>query len=318
LDEFDLIDRFFRRQRVQREDVALGIGDDAAVVRAPADGRLVVTTDVLVGGVHFPAHTGPSDIGYKALAVNLSDIAAMGASPAWATLGLTLPDPDESWLEHFASGFLALAERHCVQLVGGDLTGGPLCIAVQLTGIVGTSGYLSRGGARDGDEIYVSGTVGDAALGLQVVDGTLRVSEQDGAYLRGRLNRPVPRVELGRALAGRASAAIDVSDGLVADLGHLCNSSRVGASLEVDALPLSPAYRRALPGVGWEAALTFGDDYELCFTVPLGYVDDVERISRELDLPLTRIGRVGGDKVTWTMEGEPLSLSEHGYQHFRK
>lgn len=316
MDEFTVIDRFFKNQRVHRDDVPLGIGDDAAWIQGPAGGGLVVTTDVLVAGVHFPDDTAPADVGHKALAVNLSDIAAMGAAPAWATLALTLPGVDEPWLESFASGFFELATRYDVQLVGGDTTRGPLSIAVQLIGLVGDAGCLTRGGASEGDLVYVSGTLGDAGLGLRIIRGALEAPLSDTAFLLHRLNRPTPRVELGRALAGIATAAIDVSDGLAADLEHLCVRSAAGAVVEIADVPLSGAYRRLLPEVGWESALSFGDDYELCFTVAPGDASTVEQLGRDHEVPVTHIGRITGDAVKWLSQGRPFSPHGHGYQHF--
>lgn len=317
MDEFGIIDRYFKRQRVRRGDVPLGIGDDAAVV-SPAPGReLVVTTDVLVNGVHFAEDTGAEAVGHKAMAVNLSDIAAMGAEPAWATLGLTLAQADEAWLEAFCAGLFALAETHDVELIGGDLTHGPLTIAVQVIGIVGEAGYLTRSGARRDDLIYVSGTLGDAALGLQAMGGMVIASEVDRMYLIERLQRPSPRVALGRALPPFATAAIDISDGLAADLGHLCAASGTGAVVDVAHLPVSDAYRRCRSQVGWSPAISFGDDYELCFTVPAEHAERVEELCAGLGPGITRIGRITGDTIEWTLGDQPFSIYEQGYRHFR-
>jgi thiamine-monophosphate kinase len=317
MDEFGIIDRFFNRQHVRREDVVLGIGDDAAVVNPAAGASVVVTTDVLVNGVHFPEDAEPEAVGHKALAVNLSDIAAMGAEPAWATMGLTLPGVDESWLDAFSVGFFSLAEQFNVQLIGGDITRGPLTIAVQVMGIVGEGSCMTRGGARENDLIYVSGTLGDAALGLQGLGGMIAVSERDLAYLTERLHRPAPRVALARAIAPLATAAIDISDGLAADLGHICEASRVGAVVDVANLPLSDAYRRCLTQVGWEPAASFGDDYELCFTISPDDAERVERIARGVEPAITRIGRITGDGIRWMYGDKPVSIHEQGYQHFR-
>lgn len=317
MDEFGIIDRYFSHQRVRRGDVPLGIGDDAAVISPAPDRDLVVTTDVLVDGVHFPEDTGAEAVGHKALAVNLSDIAAMGAEPAWATLGLTLTQADEAWLEAFCAGLFALAETHDVELVGGDLTQGPLSIAVQVIGIVGGAGYLTRGGARQDDLVYVSGTLGDAALGLQAMGGMVIASGADRAYFTERLHRPEPRVALGRAIAPFATAAIDISDGLTADLGHLCAASGAGAVVDVAHLPLSDAYQRCHAQVGWVPALSFGDDYELCFTVPPERADRVEECCAGLAPGITRVGRITGDTIEWTLGDQPFSIHEQGYRHFR-
>lgn len=317
MDEFGIIDRFFKRQRLHRDDVPLGIGDDAAVITPAAGRELVVTTDVLVNGVHFPEDTEPGAVGHKALAVNLSDVAAMGAEPAWATMGLTLETVDEAWLEAFSTAFLALAGEHGVQLVGGDVTRGPMTVAVQVIGVVGESGYLTRRGARENDLIYASGTLGDAALGLQSMGGMVVASEPDRAHFKERLERPSPRIALARAIAPYASAAIDISDGLAADLGHICAASGVGAVVDVASLPVSDAYRRCLPQVGWEPAVTFGDDYELCFTVSADDAHLVEQIGAGLQPGITRIGRVTGDTIQWMYGDKPYSIREQGYQHFR-
>ncbi|MDP1708879.1 MAG: thiamine-phosphate kinase [Gammaproteobacteria bacterium] len=268
--EFTLIERYFARPAaVPDPDVALGIGDDAALVRVPAGMELAVATDTLVEGVHFPAQTAPQDIGHKALAVNLSDMAAMGAEPRWATLALTLPHADEAWLAAFSSGFLALAAAEGVQLIGGDTTRGPLSITVQILGLLPTGTALRRSGACAGDLIYITGTLGDAALALRTLQQPTLSSGDSAAQLAHRLNRPQPRIQEGLALRGIASAAIDISDGLCADLGHILAASGVGAHINLAALPLSADVTAYIEKTGdWELPMTAGDDYELCFTVP--------------------------------------------------
>jgi thiamine-monophosphate kinase len=236
--EFDLIARI-RARVAGRDDVILGIGDDAAILAPPPGRQLVVAMDTLNAGVHFPMETAAADIGWKALAVNLSDLAAMGASPAWCTLSLSLPQSDGAWIDAFLDGFLALAAQNGVALVGGDTTRGPLSVCVTAHGFVAPRGALRRDAARVGDEVWVTGTLGDATGALrQWQDG-----ETTDPVLRARLDRPTPRIAAGRALAGIAHACIDVSDGLLADLGHVCAMSRVGAEIEVDALPVSDALR---------------------------------------------------------------------------
>lgn len=238
--EFDLIARI-RQRVVLRDDVVLGIGDDGALLAPPPGQLLAVTMDTLNAGVHFPPETAPADIGWKALAVNLSDLAAMGAEPAWCTLSLTLPRADTAFVDGFCDGFLALAAQHGVALVGGDTTRGPLSVSITAHGFVPAGAALRRDGARIGDEVWVSGSLGDAA-------GALR-QWQAGApmapALRDRLDRPTPRVALGQALRGLASACIDISDGLLADLTHICRASGVGAEVDIDALPASDALRSA-------------------------------------------------------------------------
>ena len=304
--EFELIDLISRATASHRRDVALGIGDDGAVLRVPRGRELVVVMDTMVEGVHFLRGTSAADVGWKSLAVNLSDLAAMGAEPAWATLALTLPEPDATWVRGFARGFAALAKRHGVALVGGDTTRGPLTITVQAHGFVPPRRALRRDGARAGDAIFVSGTLGDAAAGL---------ANPRNAKLRVRLDRPVPRVALGLALRGIASAAIDVSDGLAADLGHVLDASGVGAMLDVDALPSSRALRDAVTDVR-ALQLGGGDDYELCFTVPARRVARVADIARELRLPLTRIGRIERERGLRDATGR--ALARRGYVHFSK
>ena len=313
--EFDLIARIRQRAAI-RSDVILGIGDDAALLCVPPGKQLVVAMDTLNAGVHFPADTAPADIGWKALAVNLSDLAAMAASPAWCTLSLSLPQPDAAWLDGFLDGFLALAAQHDVALVGGDTTRGPLSICVTAHGLVDPRGALLRSGARIGDDVWVTGTLGDAA-------GALRQWQADGpvdALLRMRLDRPTPRVEAGLRLAGIAHACIDISDGLLADLGHVCRASRVGAQIDVDALPASEALlqtfdietRRELQTAG-------GDDYELCFTAPKTARLAVQDAMHASDLPVTRLGRVTGDAGKLVLrDGDGIEWlpPRAGYVHF--
>lgn len=267
LGEFDLIRRYFTNLGAA-EGVALGVGDDGAVLDIPPGHQLVSVMDTLVAGVHFPEDTTPFDIGYRALAVNLSDLAAMGAEPRWFTLALTLPKADETWLTGFAAGLRSLAERFGIALVGGDTTRGPLTITVQAEGLVPIGQALRRSGARPGDGIYVTGTLGDAAAGLALHQGSLQTDGDTAEFLRSRFFRPEPRVQTGLALRGMATACIDVSDGLLQDLGHVLAASGVGARLELDRLPLSAALRQSADQRACELALSGGDDYELCFTLP--------------------------------------------------
>ncbi len=287
--EFSLIDRFFARLTPPRDDVRLGIGDDAALLAMPAGRDLVLATDTLVAGVHFPEGTAAEAIGHKALAVNLSDLAAMGAEPAWATLALTLPAADEDWLAGFAAGFGELAARHGVALVGGDTTRGPRVITVTVAGRVPPGEALTRAGARPGDGIWVTGSLGDAGLALVLLQSGEPVPE----VLRRRLDRPEPRLAAGRALRGLATATIDVSDGLVADLGHVLDRSGVGARLEVAAVPRSAALREAADGAAASRlALAAGDDYELCFTLPPAAEAEMAGRLAAIDCPVTRIGSI--------------------------
>lgn len=271
LSEFEIIRRFFRDRALGGDDVIAGIGDDGAILRPPEHADLVVSVDMLVVEVHFGREAAAEDIGHKALAVNLSDLAAMGAEPAWTTLALAIPAADEVWLNGFSRGFLDLARRHGVKLVGGDLTRGPLTITVGVYGFVPRGAGLRRMGARPGDLVYVTGTLGDAALGLLVSQGRAQAEEIFRDYLNARLHRPTPRLAEGMALRARASSAIDLSDGLVSDLGHLLAASGVGATIELDRLPLSPAVQAFGDArTRFELALAGGDDYELCFTLVPG------------------------------------------------
>ncbi len=311
--EFDLIARI-RAHVAPREDVALGIGDDAALLAVPSGMQLVVTADTLNSGVHFPDDTAPADIGWKALAVNLSDLAAMGARPAWCTLSLSLPSSESRWVDGFIDGFLDLAALHGISLVGGDTTRGPLSIAVTAMGHVESGHALRRDGARLGDDVWVTGTLGDAAAALQSMLSGAAVERS----LRARLDRPTPRVEAGRALMGLASACVDVSDGLVADLGHLCARSGVGAQVELSRLPASRALARFRPEVRWPWQASGGDDYELCFTASPRRAEQVQQALDFVGVPGTLIGRiVAGSRVqALDATGGTWDPPRAGYDHF--
>jgi thiamine-monophosphate kinase len=317
LGEFDLIHRYFERPIEQRQDVIVGIGDDGAVVRVPPGVELVLTSDTLVAGVHFSEDIPPEDLGYRALAVNLSDLAAMGARPAWATMALTLPQAEEAWLAAFAQGFFELAQRFSVALIGGDLTRGPLSITVQMHGFVPEGRALRRSGAQAGHYIYVTGTLGDAALAL-----TPRLAELTDTYrpyLLGRLYRPSPRISEGMILRAIASSAIDISDGLVADLGHILEASHVGAVLEVDRLPLSAALEEIKDRrYSWELALAGGDDYELCFTLPSEHQAVLESKRSDFACTVSCIGRIEAKRGLRCIEhdGTPYIPQGAGYRHF--
>ena len=320
--EFEIIRRYFKRQQPQREDVIAGIGDDAALLRVPADSELVVCMDTLVAGIHFPGSTPAAAIGHKALAVNLSDLAAMGATPAWATLSLTRPDSDPVWLEDFSQAFFQLADRYGIQLVGGDTTRGPLSVTVQAHGFVPAGRALRRQGAQAGDRIYVTGTLGDAGLALQLGD------HADEA-LRQRLDYPEPRIEAGLVLRDYASAAIDISDGLLADLGHLLEAdgpgASMGASIYVDDLPRSAVFTMTLqqPGLAqqdlyYALPLSAGDDYELCFTVPSHACEGMETALSALPVACTAIGVIEQNPGIRCLKasGDVYHPAAEGYQHF--
>jgi thiamine-monophosphate kinase len=312
--EFDLVARI-RARAATRDDVVLGIGDDAALLHVPPGELLVVATDTLNRGVHFPDDTAPADIGWKALAVNLSDLAAMGARPAWCTLSLSLPDGNVDWVDAFLDGFLALAAQHDVALVGGDTTRGPLSVCVTVHGLVAPDAVLRRDRARIGDDIWVSGHLGDAAAALV----QWRAGATIDPLLRARLDRPTPRVALGQALAGIAHACIDVSDGLLADLAHVCIASAVGAEADIDALPVSPALRQSFADdARRHAQATGGDDYELCFTAPREMREEINSRAVAIGVPVTRIGRViPGNGVRARLgDGSKWASTALGYEHF--
>jgi thiamine-monophosphate kinase len=318
--EFRLVDRIRERTALARGDVRLGIGDDAALLAVPAGQELAVAIDTLVEGVHFPHGTPPRDIGWKALAVNLSDLAAMGAAPAWALLALTLPQGDAACVDGLADGFAHLAQEHGVALVGGDTTRGPFCLSVAVHGFVPPGQALTRAGARVGDAVFVTGTLGGAAGGLRLVQGKLPFDPGDEAHraLRARLDRPTPRVRTGLALRGHASACIDVSDGLLADLGHLCAASGVGAEIAPDALPLSSALRGVFgSAAARELALSGGDDYELCFTVPIHAVGAMQAALAGVDGRATRIGTIVEGQGVRALGDKPLATTRGGWDHFR-
>ena len=320
--EFRLIERIRELTAQSRDDVRIGIGDDAAVLAVPVGQELAVAIDTLVEGVHFPRGTAAADIGWKALAVNLSDLAAMGASPAWALLALTLPDADAAFVEGFAEGFAKLAQSHRLALVGGDTTRGPLSISVAVHGFVPPGKALIRAGARVGDAVLVTGTLGDAAAGLHALQHPLDAGDGRSGlrdYLIGRLNLPTPRLSAGAALRGQASACIDISDGLLADLNHICVASGVGAEIDAALLPRSSALMALYDEASaLQFALSGGDDYELCFSVPAQRVADVQADLSRLGCGVTRIGRIveGAGVRMRGVDGEWLATDRRGWEHF--
>ena len=316
MNEFELIRRFFAHQPVSRADVETGIGDDAALLSPPAGRLLAVTSDLLVAGVHFFPDTDPVALGHKALAVNLSDLAAMGAEPAWFLLNLTLPAVDERWLERFCQGMFALAQEHKVQLVGGDTSRGPLAVAIEAHGFVPPGQALRRSGARPGDRIYVTGTLGGAALALRHRRGGIRLAAGDIAAVTPRLDRPRPRVREGMALRGIAGSAIDISDGLLADLGHILERSGVGARIFLERMPVSPVCRAHLEETGWDTVLAGGDDYELCFTVSERNIAALEKLPFASDLHC--IGDIEPQPGLRVIDeaGRSYSPKETGHDHF--
>ncbi len=316
LSEFSLIESYFEQRRLGRDDVALGIGDDAALLRVPQGVLLASAVDTLIEGVHFPKNTPPAAIGHKVLAVNLSDLAAMGAEPAWATLSLSMPDPDEAFLKAFSEGLFAIAEQFDVELVGGDTVRGPLVLTVQVNGFVQEGEGLTRSDARPGDLLYVSGTLGDAAAGLELLQSDQVVSDEQ-QWLRERLDRPTPRIALGRSLRGIATSCIDISDGLCADVRHIMERSHLGADIDTSLLPLSSELLAFKAEEAARAlALNGGDDYELCFTVPEQKEPELLRLAATFDVPITRIGEVNNEVGVLRIDGKPVPGS--GYDHFRE
>lgn len=320
LSEFQLIRQFFSSLSAARKDVVLGVGDDAALVDNGGSELLALCVDTLTAGVHFPTDAPADAVGYRALAVNLSDLAAMGARPAWALLALSLPAVDPDWLAAFKSGFQRLAEAHGVALVGGDTTRGALAVSVTLLGAVERGTALRRDGARPGDRIYVSGTLGDAAAGLRLWQSGQRSATGGVAELIARLHYPTPQLALGRALRGLASAAIDVSDGLAADLGHILERSGVGATVEVERLPLSQALVSVCGrSEGGALALAGGDDYELCFTVPPAQEAALTDAVNALGIAVTEIGTIDaapGLRLTDAAGRQIVPPVRGGYEHF--
>jgi len=314
--EFELIEHFFARHTLTDKDVVLGIGDDAAVLNVAEGQQLVVSTDTLVAGVHFPESASAEDIGHKLLAVNLSDMAAMGAQPRWISLALTLPEPDETWLTNFCQGLFNLASQHGVSLIGGDTTRGPLTLSLTIHGTLNTDTALTRGAANVGDAIYVSGQLGDAGLALQHLLGHVELDET-ALELKTRLHRPEPRVELGQQLIGIASAAIDISDGLAADLGHILQASGVGASLQLEQLPVSSAVRHYTEQDDWRLPLSAGDDYELCFTVAETKQPELLARLKNNNVSVSRVGQIEAEAgCRYLNAGQPVSYQHQGYKHF--
>ncbi len=317
LSEFELIRKYFSPVAV-RPDVLLGVGDDCALLATPAGQALAVSIDTLVEGVHFLAGVDPESLGHKALAVSLSDLSAMGAQPAWATLALTLPDADAPWLEAFSRGFANLASVHGLELVGGDITRGPRSVSVQAHGFVKPERAMRRGGASPGELVYLTGSLGDAGLALLGLQGRY-LPPQGLSLVRQRLERPWPRVAEGQALCRLATAAIDVSDGLAADLGHVLRASGVGAVIDVEDIPLSPSVSTHVAETGdWSLPLSGGDDYELCVTVPAERQAEVEQLGSTFDCGLSRIGTIDSESgLRCRMgDGRLVELNSGGFEHF--
>lgn len=314
--EFDIIAQYFTRAP---RSALLGVGDDCALVR-PGDGLvLAITTDMLVEGTHFFPGAEPRALGHKTLAVNLSDIAAMGADPRWATLAIALPEVEEAWIGAFAEGFFALADRFGVELIGGDTTRGPLSLCVTIFGSFPPGLALRRDGARAGDEVWLSGATGEAALAVAARKGAVTLEPSALAACAERLDRPEPRVALGRALRTLATSAIDVSDGVLADLGHICERSKLAAEIEWASVPRTVVMQSVSEAVARVAVLAGGDDYELLFTAPAEARGAVLAAGTKSGVPVTRIGRMltsGSGVVVKAVDGTSIVLPRSGFDHF--
>jgi thiamine-monophosphate kinase len=319
MDEFELIRRYFDRQQ-DSQDIRIGIGDDGAVLVPPVGTEIVIVIDTLVGDVHFPGDLDAADIGYRAVAVNLSDIAAMGSSPRWMTLALTLVDADPAWLGEFSRGMFDAADQFGVSLVGGDTTqGSQLVVTVQLTGTVMPGAAMTRCGAAEGDLIFVTGTPGDAAAGLQILKRS-SVESDAGNALIGRFCRPDPRVAFGGMIASMASAAIDISDGLYGDLQKVLQASGVAGTLELDRLPVSSAMQNLFErDAAIDFALGGGDDYELCFTAKPAVEQQVMETAAAIGLRVSRVGQVSsGAGLVCSDGGQVIEYQHAGYRHFEE
>ena len=315
--EFDIVRRYFTRPA---PSAVIGVGDDCALLRPRPGTMLAISTDMLLAGTHFFPDAEPHKLGHKALAVNLSDLAAMGADPRWALLAVALPDVDEKWIARFADGFFRLADRFEVELIGGDTTRGFLAMSVTVIGEVPPDLALRRDAAIAGDDIWLSGPTGEAALALAHLKGQVRLDGSARDDCLARLHTPEPRVELGGRLRGIARSAIDISDGLIADLGHVLEASGVGAELSWESLPRARAIAVCRDEtLANDCLLAGGDDYELLFTAPPFKRGEVEAVAKDLDLPLTRIGVVipGEPRVTVRdAKGKPVPVTRRGYDHF--
>ncbi|MGV3345530.1 thiamine-phosphate kinase [Enterobacteriaceae bacterium LUAb1] len=318
--EFELIARYFTRAARSRPDVEKGIGDDCALLNIPPKQTVAISTDTLVEGVHFLKNIHPADLGYKALAVNLSDLAAMGAAPAWLTLALTLPKVDEVWLESFSNSLFELLDCYNMQLIGGDTTRGSLSLTLGVHGLMPAGAALKRSGAKPGDRIYVTGTLGDSAAGLALLQRHIyHTDPMVSEWLIKRHLRPAPRILQGQALRNLASAAIDISDGLISDLGHILKASSCGARLNLDALPFSDHLRENFSGeqsLRW--ALAGGEDYELCFTVPESHCKALDIALSNFDVPWTCIGQICPPSTGLTLleKGQIVNMDVKGFDHF--
>ncbi|MBR7783685.1 thiamine-phosphate kinase [Undibacterium luofuense] len=319
LSEFDLIYQYFASHRTTQKSVALGVGDDCALLQPAPGQQMAISSDMLVEGRHFFAGENPERLGHKALAVNLSDLAAMGAKPVGFTLAFSLPEANAEWLAGFSKGLLRLADRYQCQLIGGDTTKGPLNICITVFGEIPPGQALRRDAAKAGDDIWVSGTLGDARLALAAYLGEITLSDELHEQAANRMHLPEPRVTLGLALRGIAHAALDISDGLCGDLGHILKRSQLGARLNCDALPAGPVLRQQTPELQRQFCLAGGDDYELCFTAAPDHRADVLRAAELAQTPVTRIGTMTASPglVLTDASDEVIELAITSFDHFR-
>jgi thiamine-monophosphate kinase len=313
--EFNLIAKYFTRATPSAD---LGVGDDAALLRVNKGYQLAISVDMLVAGTHFFHDAAPYDIGWKSLAVNISDMAAMGATPKWATLAIALPEINEPWLAEFSRGLFACADRFKVDLIGGDTTRGPLNISVQIMGEVPTGEALRRDGAKLDDDIWVSGKLGSAALGLAHLQRKVTLESEVAEHCLQALQTPMPRTDLGLSLRKKANSCIDISDGLLADLGHILDASNLGATVALDNIACHDFLRARLDeAIIQQCILAGGDDYELAFTAPQSQRHAIEQLAHQLDLPLSLIGKTTeklGIEVTYKQQ--LLDISKKGFDHF--
>ncbi len=318
--EFNLIEKYFENRQANRDDVLLSLGDDCALVKAPSDMEIAISTDTLVAGTHFLKSANPAWVAHKALASNISDLAAMGATPAWLSFALTMPEPDEEWLAPFCDAFFELANQYGIQLIGGDTTKGPLSLTLTVQGIVPSGLALKRSGASEGDTVWVSGYLGHAHAGLDVVLDEQHASKPNAQTLERLHYLSEPRVSLGESLRGVASAAIDISDGVASDLRHILARSKVGASIDVNKLPIT---NELISFVGSKSkaqqyALVSGEEYELCFTIPKDKLALFESKTKCLNVPLTCIGQLtDSDQLELHNNGQALDWRLSGYDHFK-
>lgn len=318
--EFEIIQKFFVSHSSPRSDVILGVGDDAAIVRPPVDHDLVITTDSLIENIHFYKSDAAFDLGYKVLAISLSDIAAMGAEPAWAMLSLSIPKVEDKWLTDFCQGFFQLLNQYSMSLIGGNTAKGQRQFTTQVTGFVPPNKALRRHGAKVGDLIYVTGTLGDAGLALAVLEKKIKIPKEYQADIFEKFYRPAPRVNEGITLRQFATSAIDVSDGLAADLMHILQQSGVGATIKTHRLPLSKTLRTCIkPELAWKLALTAGEDYELCFTIPPQLQSSFELMFGSYDCGYICVGKIEAEKGLRVIDpnNKPFNFGPGGYDHFR-